>query len=60
MWIVHRVVKDDRSSTGSRLQSIGWIKAETDEEAKDKARKVFGTSLKLVRVSDKERDWGWL
>jgi 1,2-phenylacetyl-CoA epoxidase PaaB subunit len=60
MWIVHRVVLDNRSMSGKRLQAIGWLKADDEDHALMKAKKIFGSSLKLVAVSDQERDWGWL
>jgi hypothetical protein len=60
MWIVHRVVEDKRSLSGKRLQSIGWLKADDEDRALEKAKKIFGSSLKLVTVNDEDRDWGWL
>jgi hypothetical protein len=60
MWIVHRVVDDKRSHTGKSLKTIGWLKADDEDHALSRAKKIFGSSLKLVAVSDEERDWGWL
>ena len=62
MWIVHRVTTDSRvhSPPKTSWRAIGWLKAEDEEMALLKAKRIFGSSLKLVAVSEDERDWGWL
>jgi 1,2-phenylacetyl-CoA epoxidase PaaB subunit len=58
IWIVHRVVNDYRSKTGTSWRPIGWLRAEDEKQALLKAEQVFGSSLKLIALST-ERDWGW-
>jgi 1,2-phenylacetyl-CoA epoxidase PaaB subunit len=58
IWIVHRVVIDHRSTTGTSWRPTGWVRAEDEKQALQKAANVFGKSLKLIALSE-ERDWGW-
>ena len=60
MWIVHRVAMESRTQGKTSWRAIGWLKAEDEEMALLKAKRIFGSSLKLVAVSEDERDWGWL
>jgi hypothetical protein len=55
-WIVYRVVIDNRAATRTRARPVGWLRADDEEQAMQRAKKWF---LGTLRVRPMDGDYGW-